>query len=75
MFCSVRSANKIESLQKRAPWFLLDNNTLCSKKLLGKADKVKRRVSMLRTLSIDFYKTINSLYPSFMNDIFKVKMF
>ena len=33
------------------------------------------RVSRLRILRIDFYKTINSLYPSFMNDMFKVNMF
>ena len=36
---------------------------------------VKMRVSRLRILRIDFYKTINSLYPSFMNDMFKVNMF
>ena len=36
---------------------------------------VKMRVSRLSILRIDFYKTINSLYPSFMNDMFKVNMF
>ena len=34
MLCSVKSANKIKSLQKRTLHFLLDNNTLCYKNLL-----------------------------------------
>ena len=44
MFCSIESANKIESLQKHALQFLLDDNILCNDGSLENAGKVKMRV-------------------------------
>ena len=54
---------------------LFAGNTLCYEDLLEKADKVKMRVSRLTVLCNEIYRTINSVNTSFMNNIFKVKMF
>ena len=50
MFGSVKSANKIESLQKRTLQFLLDDNTLYYKHLLENTGMVKISISFLLLL-------------------------
>ena len=59
--CSVKSGNKIESLQERAIRFLPEDNSLCYEDLFEKARNLKMRVSNIRILCIKIYKTTNGL--------------
>ena len=68
IFCTAKSLNKIESLQKRYIDYSISYGGL-----LEKAGKVKMSVNRLRNLCVEIYKTINKLNPEFMNNIFKVK--
>ena len=72
--CSVKSGNKIESLQERAIRSLPEDNSLCYEDLFEKARNLKMRVSNIRILCIEIYKTTNSLNLSFMSNIFKEKL-
>ena len=74
MFLSTQSLNKIENLQKRALRFLYDDFEASYEDLLSKGGKSKMNVRRLRTLCVEIYKTLNDLNPSFMNDIFKLKI-
>ena len=74
MFSSAQSVNKIEGLQKRALRFLYDDFEASYEELLSKAGKSTMNVKRLKTLCVEIYKTLNDLNPSFMNDIFKLKV-
>ena len=74
MFSSTQSLNKIENLQKRALRFLYDDIEACYDNLLSKGGKSKMNVRRLKTLCVEIYKTLNDLNPSFMNNIFKLKI-
>ena len=74
MFSSTQSLNKIENLQKRALRFLYDDFEASYEDLLSKGGKSKMNVRRLRTLCVEIYKTLNDLNPSFMNNIFKLKV-
>ena len=74
MFSSSQSLNKIENLQKRGLCFLFDDFEASYEDLLSKPGKSKVSVRRLRTLCVEIYKTLNDLNPSFMNDIFKLKI-
>ena len=69
MFSSTQSLNKIENLQERALSFEASYEAL-----LSKGGKSKMNLRRLRTLCIEIYKTLNDLNPSFMDDIFKLKI-
>ena len=74
MFSSTQSINNIEKLQKRALRFLYDDFKASYEDLLSKRGKSKMNVRRLRTLCVEIYKTLNDLNPSFMNNIFKLKI-
>ena len=74
MFSSAQSVNKIENLQKRALRFLYDDFEASYEDLLSKGGKSTMNVRRLRTLCVEIYKTLNDLNPSFMNNIFKLKI-
>ena len=74
MFSSTQSLNKIEYLQKRALRFLYDDFEASYEHLLSKGGKSKMNVRRLRTLGVEIYNTLNDFNPSFMNDIFKLKI-
>ena len=74
MFSSAQSLKEIENLQKRPLRFLYDDFEACYKYLLSKGGKSKMNVRRLRTFCVKIYKTLNDLNPSFMNDIFKLKI-
>ena len=74
MFSSGQSVNKIENLQKRALCFLYDDFDASYEDLLSKGGKPKMNVRRLRTLCVESYKKLNDLNPSFMNNIFKLKI-
>ena len=73
MFSSSKSLTKIENLQKRALRFLLNDYTSTYENLLEQANRSTMNVNRLRILCIEIYKTINSLNPSFMKNIFKLR--
>ena len=54
--------------------FLYDDFEASYEHLLSKGGKSKMNVRRLRTLCVEIYKTLNHLDPSFMNDIFKLKI-
>ena len=74
IFSITHSLNKIENLQKRALCFLYDDFEASNEVLLSKGGKSKMNVRRLRTLCVEIYKTLNDLNPSFMNNIFKLKI-
>ena len=74
MFSSANSVNKIESLQKQALRFLHDDFEPSYEDLLSKPGKSTMNVRRLRTLCVEIYKILNDLNPSFMNNIFKLKI-
>ena len=74
MFSSAKSLNKIESLQKRALRYLYSDYESPYDTLLAKSGKVTMKASRLRSLCVEIYKNINSINPSFMNEIFRVRV-
>ena len=74
MFSSTQSLNKIANLQKRALRFLYDNIEASYEHLLSKGGKSKMNVRRLRAICVEIYKTLNDLNPSFMKEIFKLKI-
>lgn len=69
-FASKKSVNKIESIQQRALRFLLNDQDSSYEELLKKSFKSTMTVQRFRILCIEIYKTINSLNPEYMKDIF-----
>ena len=74
MFSSAKSLNKIESLQKRALRYLYSDYESPYDTLLAKSGKVTMKASRLRSLCVEIYKSINSINPSFMNEIFRLRV-
>ena len=73
MFSHKKSLDKIESLHKRALRFLLNDYENSYEELLEKSGKCNMRLRRIRFLCIDIYKSINSLNPDFMKNIFEMK--
>ena len=74
IFSKAQSVNEIENLQKRALRFLYDDFGATYEELLSKGRKSTMNVRRSRTFCVEIYKTLNDLNPSFMNDIFKLKI-
>ena len=75
MFSSAKSLNKIESLQKkRALRYLYGDYESPCDILLAKSGKVTMKASRSRSLCVEIYKSINSINPSFMNEIFRLRV-
>ena len=76
-FCSAKSMHKIEKIQERALRFLYSDHVssydLLLNDLLLKSKRCTMHVSRLRSLSIEIFKTLNGLNPSFMKDIFQIR--
>ena len=53
--------------------FLYNNYQLTYEELLGKANSSTINVKRLRFLSVEIYKTVNNLNPSFMKQIFELR--
>ena len=73
MFSDKKLLNKIESLHKRALRFLLNDYENSYEELLEKSGKCNMNLRRIRFLCIEIYKTINSLNPDFMKNIFEMK--
>ena len=73
MFSHKKSLNKNKSLHKQATRFLLNDYENSYKELLEKSGKCNMNLLRIRFLCIEIYKTINSLNPDFMKNIFEIK--
>ena len=73
MFSNAVSLKKIENLQKRALRFLHKSCNTSYEDLLLKSNFSSKDVKRLRTLSVEIFKTLNNLNPSFMNEIFSLR--
>ena len=71
---SAKSSNKVENLQKRALRFLYNDYSTSYEELLKKSGKSTVNVSNYRSLCIEIFKTLNDITPSFIKDIFKLRM-
>ena len=60
-------------MQKRAFRFLSDNYDSSYESILKLAGKSTMNVTRLRSLSIEMFKTLNSINPTFVNDIFELR--
>ena len=65
--------HKIEKIQERALRFLYSDHVSSYNDLLLKSKRCTMHVSRLRSLSIEIFKTLNGLNPSFMKDIFQIR--
>ena len=72
-FCSAKSMHKIEKVQERALRFLHNDHASSYNDLLLKSQRCTMHVHRLRAISIEIFKTLNGLNPSFMKDIFQVR--
>ena len=73
MFSNAASLKKIENLQKRALRFLYKSYNTSYEDLLLKFGVSSINVTLLRTLCIEIFKTLNNLNPSFMKEIFSLR--
>ena len=73
MFSHKKSLDKTESLHKRALRFLLNDYENSYEELLEKSGKCNMSLQGIRFLRIEVYKSINSLNPDFMKNVFEMK--
>ena len=74
MFSSAKSLNKIESLQKRALRYLYSDYESPYDTILAKSCKATMKQRRSRSPFVEIYKSINSINPSFMNEIFRLRV-
>ena len=74
MLASPKSITKIQNLYKRALRFMLDNYSSSYKKILEKSDKFSMDVTRKHKLCIEIYETLINLNPSFMKEIFELRL-
>ena len=72
-FASMRSTNKIESIQKRALRLQYKDYTSTYDSLLAKANKPSMELKHYRTLDFKIFKTLNVLNPTNMQDLFYLR--
>ena len=72
-FSSTQPSNKIENLQKRALRFLLNDYDSTYEDRLEKFGRPNMNLRRQRTLCREILKTLNTLNPRYMNDIFKLR--
>ena len=69
-FTSTRSANKIDSIQKRALRLLYNDYTSTYDSLLVKENKPSMELKRYRTLALEIFKTLNVLNTTSIQDLF-----
>ena len=71
---SAKSLNKVENLQKRALCFLYNDYSSSYEELLKKWGKGTVNVFNYHSLCIEIFKTLSDISPSFIKDIFQLRM-
>ena len=74
MFASSKSLTKIENLHKRVLRFILDVYSISYERILEKSGKFSMDVKRKHKPCIEIYKTLNNLNPSFMKEIFELRL-
>ena len=70
-FCSTKFVRETEQIQIRSLRILYNDFDSDSKTFLDKSGKCAIEVKRLRTLGLEFFKTLNNTNPAFMEEIFK----
>ena len=70
-FCSKRGTDNMGKIQTRALRMVLDDYESDYETLLQKAKMQILHVGRIMTLAIEIYKTLHSLNPSYISEIFK----
>ena len=73
MYASSKPLTKIENLHKRALRIMLDDYSSSYKRILEKSGKFSWALKENK-LSTEIYKTLNNSNPSFMKDIFELRL-
>ena len=73
MYASSKPLTKIENLHKRALRFMLDDYSNSYKRVLEKSSKFSWMLKENK-FSIEIYKTLNNSNPSFMKEIFELRL-
>ena len=71
---SAKSLGKVENLQKGALCFLYNDYNILYEGLRKKSGRSTVNVSNYRSLCIEIFKTLNDINPSFIKDIFKLRI-
>lgn len=72
MFCGKTNLGKLEKLQERALSVILCNKSLSYFDLLKKSGLLSVQMNLMRLLSIEVFKCISGMNPSYLNDLFTV---
>jgi hypothetical protein len=72
-FCSKSSSKNMEKIQERALRFLLNDHTSNYNELLQKSGYNTLHLNRLRSIALDVFKCVNSLNPTFLNQLFTMK--
>ena len=73
-FCSCKSSQKIERIQLRCLRIIYNDNSSDYQTLLKLSQKPSIKIKRLRNLTLEIFKTINDLNPSFMKSIISAKL-
>ena len=73
MFTSKKSLSQLESIQKRALRFVLNDYISDYHDLVKKACVPGIKIMTLRYLAIEVFKCVNTINPVYLNDIFRIK--
>ena len=73
-FCSCKSSQKIGKIQIRCLRIIYNDYSSDYKTLLKLSQKPSMEIKRLRNLTLEIFKTINDLTPSFMESIFSAKL-
>ena len=74
MFASSKSLTEIENLREKALRLMLDDYSSSYERILGKSVKFSMDVKRKHKLCIDIYKTLDNLNPSFIKEIFELRL-
>lgn len=69
-FTSSHSSDKIERIQERALRFVCENSEKSYKEMSEKFGQCTMKTKRMRLLTIEIFKTLNKLNPSYMRNIF-----
>ena len=70
MFCGKTNLGKLERLQVRALSTILLDKSLSYDDLLKKSGQLSVRTNLIRLLSIEVFKCVRGINPSYLNDMF-----
>ena len=73
LFASKASLSKLETLQKRALRFVLNDYESTYQNLLYDCNVPETKTLLLRNLAIEVYKCVTKINPAYLNEMFNAK--